>query len=126
MSCADVCVDQDYNESNEFYHELIRRARKPHRCCECGETIARGQSYERATGKSDGTIWAVSTCLDCRDIRKAFVCGTWMFGGLWESLREQLFEVWQTHSPIDCLAKLDSKSARVKAMAMYDDWRGDS
>ena len=126
MSCADACIDHYADVDNEFYVETVRRARKSYQCCECGEPIAPGQSYERVTGKSDGSIWTVGTCLDCREIRKAFVCGSWQFGGLWESIREQLFEVWQTHSPIDCLAKLDSKSARDKAMAMYDDWRGDA
>ena len=123
MSCADVCLDHDYDESNEFYSEAIVTARKPHQCCECKETIRPGQQYERATGKSDGDVWTSKTCALCREIRKAFVCGTWTFGLLWESIEEGMFPVWETAGPIDCLAKLDTIEARDKCREYYRKWK---
>jgi len=121
--CADVCIDHGYDEENEFYDETLVRARKPHRCCECHETIPVGVQYQRVAGKSDGRIWTATTCASCTEIRKAFVCGTWTFGELWESIQEQMFPIWNTQGPIDCLAKLDTREARDKAREEYRVWR---
>lgn len=123
MSCADVCLDHDYDEYNEFYSEQIVTARKAHRCCECAETIQPGAKYERASGKSDGRIWTVASCALCAEIRGAFVCGSWQFGQLWESIEETLFPIWDTSGPIDCLAKLETVEARNKCRDRYRDWK---
>lgn len=125
MSCADVCLDHYYDADNEFYSESVVIARKAHQCCECRETIRAGDSYERASGKADGDLWTAKTCRLCREIRKAFVCGTWTFGLLWESIEESMFPIWDDKGPIDCLAKLDSVEARNKCREAYRQWRGD-
>lgn len=126
MSCADVCIETDFDgESNEFYVEaVVGRSRKPHVCCECGETIPAGPGYQRATAKSDGRVWSRVTCLPCAEIRKAFCCGGWVFGTLREDMREQLFPAWAQSGPWDCLAKLPTLQARDKAMGWFNAWRG--
>jgi hypothetical protein len=123
--CADVCLDHYYEDGNDFYSEAVVVARKPHACCECGETITPGQQYERATGKSEGEVWTAKSCKECREIRKAFVCGGWVFGHLWESIEEGMFPAWDTAGPIDCLAKLDSVEARDKCRDRYRQWKED-
>jgi hypothetical protein len=123
MSCADVCLDHDYDEGNDFYSETKPRARKPHRCCECGETIHVGAVYQRASGKADGEIWTTRSCAVCCEIRSAFVCGSWEFGRLWESIREEIFPIWEESGPIDCLAKVETLEARNKLREEYQDWK---
>lgn len=123
MSCADVCIDQDYDgDIAEFYRESRPKARKPHQCCECGETIPVGTVYQRASGKSEGDVWSEATCAVCEEIRRAFVCGSVTFGMLWESIELEMFPIWTERGPIDCLAKLDTLAARDKCRARYQTW----
>ena len=126
MGCADICLSMDYDATNEFYAEKVVTARKPHKCCECGDVIATGTQYERASGKADGAIFTAHSCLPCREIRRAFCCGGWVFEELWESVREELFPVWKKSGPWDCLAKLDTEDARAKINAEYREWNQDS
>lgn len=93
MNCADVCLDHGYDEYNDFYSEAMVKARKPHKCCECNEWIPIGVSYERASGKADGHMWTEATCALCAEIRKAFVCGSWVFGRLWDSIEDEMFPI---------------------------------
>lgn len=122
MSCADVCLDHGADGFNEFYAERLVVARKVHRCCECGAGIAAGERYERATGKSDGSIWSQATCTLCVEIRSAFVCGSCVFGQLWESIEEEMFPRWRTHGPFDCMAKLTTAGARDYCRARFEEW----
>lgn len=126
MSCADVCLDHGYDEDNEFYREAIVTARKPHKCVECGSTIQPRARYERASGKNDGRVWDVKTCLLCMEIRKAFVCGTWCFGQLWDSIEQGMFPIWTEKGPIDCLAKVETAEARDKLREAYREWLVDN
>ena len=72
----------------EFYDAKEVVARKDHKCDECGETINKGQKYERVSGKWDGEVSTYKTCLPCLRIRKdLFTCG-FHHGGLAEELWE--------------------------------------
>lgn len=126
MSCADVCIDMGYDcGNNEFYAESLPISRKDRVCCECAGAIKAGQRYQRATGKSDGSVWTAITCRRCAEIREAWVCGSWVFGALWEHVESEVFPEWGASSPIDCLAKIESREARDLARQRYDDWRAD-
>lgn len=125
MSCADVCLSHDYDGGNEFYSERTVKARKQHQCCECGRAIAIGEQYEHVSGKTEGDIWTARTCAECAEIREAFVCGSWVFGQLWESIRDELFPMWRTKGAWDCLAKLTSDAAVAKCNAQYREWHSD-
>lgn len=122
MSCADVCLDMDYDNDNVFFSERIVTARKEHKCCECRQVIKIGETFEYAKGKNDD-FWTAKTCADCVEIRKAFCCGSWVYGHLFEAIRESLFPVWRESSPIDCLAKVESLSARNKLREAYEEWK---
>jgi hypothetical protein len=126
MSCADVCLDHDADAYNDFYNESVVKARKPHKCCECQATIPVGTRYQRVGGKSEGDVWTATSCLPCAEIRKAFVCGSWTFGMLWESIEEGMFPIWDEQGPIDCLAKLETLEARNKAREQYRAWKADA
>jgi ssDNA-binding Zn-finger/Zn-ribbon topoisomerase 1 len=54
----------------EFHETTTPKARKPHRCEECGRTIQRGEQYHRASGKFDGVFYSTATCLECEATRK--------------------------------------------------------
>lgn len=125
MACADACIYQEFDsESNEFYTEsVVRKSRKPHRCCECREVIPPGYGYQRAVGKSDGRFWSSVTCLPCVEIRKAFCCEGWVFGALLNDMCEQLFPAWLLSGPWDCLAKIETREARDKAAHWFESWR---
>ena len=125
MSCQDVCVAMEYDGSNEFYREAVRRAAKPHWCCECGHAIAAGDRYHYASGKSDGDFFDAHTCLACAEVRQTFACGGWVFGELWESINDQVFSEWDDMKAIDCLARLKSDAAIEKMRSMHARYRSD-
>ena len=125
MSCADVCLSHDWDGSNDFHSSRTVKARKTHRCCECGREIGVGESHEYVSAKSDGGFYTNRTCAECAEIREAFVCGTWIYGELWESIREEMFPVWRKKGAWDCLAKLTSEAAVAKCNAGYLEWRVD-
>lgn len=52
-------------ELPSVYSHARRAARIEHRCCECLEPIARGETYEFFTGCWDGKWHAYKTCLFC-------------------------------------------------------------
>lgn len=75
----------DY-EPADFYSATMRKARKEHRCEECGSVIKPGQQYEHAAMGYEGTACAYKTCQHCLEVRrfvKSFVpCFCWAHGNL--------------------------------------------
>ena len=79
-----------------FVCDMVR-ARKEHRCCECGNPIRKGCRYERVSGIWDGRPARFKTCLICRFIRHRWK-GTrshWSesdvaFGELYLTIRESV------------------------------------
>ena len=85
ISCDCSCTDYD---SAKVYRSEIRKARKVHECCECGEDIERGQKYEYVAGCWDGNWSDYRTCLPCVAIRTHYCKFGWLFGELDSTLRE--------------------------------------
>lgn len=96
-------------ELPEVYCETLRKARKPHRCCECRGFILTGESYQLANGIwNDGPL-TFKTCLPCVALRKEiaatleryevlafealgeFICdsGRADWGGRWEAIKRK-------------------------------------
>lgn len=50
--------------------EEWRTARKEHKCCECLETIKRGEAYHYDSGRFDGEFHAYKTCFFCENERE--------------------------------------------------------
>lgn len=86
LGCSCVCsVDYD---AAQVYNEKTVKARKEHKCCECGETIQRGESYEYVSGLWDGSWDHYRTCEMCVRIRDDLCCGGFIFGELRETIWE--------------------------------------
>jgi len=115
MGCSCIAVDAD-----ECYETLSRGtpvARKEHTCGECGREIVPGENYERYEGIFDGHIDTHKTCLDCVSVRDAFFC-SWIYGNIWEDLREQLTWGGLSWSSIpEC-----TEAAKEKIFAMIEEY----
>lgn len=112
-----VSFSGDYDAYNELYVETWRRARRPHRCGECRETIAPRSRYLRVVGKSDGRIWTALLCEPCNTILHEFTHGVWEFGGkIWENFSE----VWSQGEPLQpCLNRAPTAAAKAKLRDMW-------
>jgi len=63
------CDWGDYDgDAPEFFVEYNRKARKQHKCCECGRIIERGQKYLLSVGKWEGALDTFKTCFVCERI----------------------------------------------------------
>ena len=82
-----ACSCSDDFDPPEFFALNFRRARKEHRCCECGEVIPIGTQYEYISGKWCGDFETFKTCPTCARIRVDFCSG---LGNLRSHLREIL------------------------------------
>lgn len=88
MNCSFEIDDYNVN-GPDFFQERISKARKKYRCCECGGDIKPGDPYERVSGKWDGEVSNIRTCILCSRIRKD-LCRSWTYGELREVIREEL------------------------------------
>ena len=52
------------------YRYVLRTARRPHVCCECGGRIEAGEQYHYHSGVWDGEASDHKVCLDCEALRK--------------------------------------------------------
>lgn len=88
MSNACVCeCYSDPADGPDFLTVKIVTARKPHKCCECGELIQPGLEYERATGLWDGYIFdTFATCIPCMRIRDDLCACGFCYGDLWNTV----------------------------------------
>lgn len=78
----------DYDMLPEFLTQATRKARKQHRCCECGAMIECGERYERHDGKWDGEMCTFKWCARCAEvaafIRAHVPCFCWNYHSLHE------------------------------------------
>lgn len=122
MSGCDVCIGHDNDDPAEFCEVEIRKARKSHKCCECGREIEPGESYEHVRGKWYGEIDSFDTCLLCVEIRTVFSCGeSWQYQSLWEDMEEYAFERLTTAS--ECFTEL-SAEAKAFVLERWRKWKG--
>lgn len=106
MSC---CISID--NGPEVMTEEIRKARKAHRCCECGGKIAPSDTYEYVKGLWDGDWSEFKTCEKCADLRSSLMevsCPG--YGDLAETYIDWLDEIgWRRPPSGSHAAKLVSK-----------------
>ncbi len=123
MTDCDVCIGVDSLEDTfEWSETQTRTARKPHKCCECGNVIAKGQKYEHVVWKFEGEFGKYDTCALCVEIRTVFTCGqSWYFEQLWEEMAEYAFERLTTASK--CFREL-SPEAKEFTLERWRKWKG--
>ena len=85
----------DY-ETFSFYDARNVKARKEHTCCECGETIKPGDTYERAATVLHGVFRCYKTCLLCCLIRRDYCAAyTMLRETIWEGLGIDYMGEWE-------------------------------
>lgn len=124
MSCADVCLSD--GDGADFWTARYVRAKKSHRCKECGKPISIGERYERSAARSEGSFYSHSTCATCAEVRNAFFCGSFTYGDVWNCIRENMFPAWRKSGAWDCLAKLNTEQALTKCNAEFKKWLEDN
>jgi hypothetical protein len=70
------------------------KARKPHKCMECGRPIAAGESYHTESFRFDGEFMTHKTCAHCMVPRGWLQkeCGGFVYNMIKEDLREHVTE----------------------------------
>lgn len=88
-----MCMIDDA-EPCEFYQRKTVKAAKPHKCCECGREIAKGEKYQFASIKFEGRFDCFHTCAHCDAASQWLeeVCGGYRHNGLYEEMTEHLDE----------------------------------
>jgi hypothetical protein len=61
------------SEMPSCFTQVNRKARKEHKCCECSETIKKGETYSYTSGVWDGTGQSFKQCTNCREIMDAAI-----------------------------------------------------
>ena len=76
----------DYDERPDVYTKAVLKARKTHRCYECGGGILPGQVYERVKMFYDGAWEKCNTCQLCLNAREYITahapCFCWLHGSM--------------------------------------------
>jgi len=91
MSCT-CSLDVDMDCTVERFKDKIVKAKKTHKCGECGDTIFPGNKYEYSKGKAMGEWWTNKTCLLCVEIRDCFCC-SWYYGQVYDAIGEIYNEI---------------------------------
>jgi len=55
-----------------YMTEAFPKARKQHKCCECGRIIEPGEHYQRISGVWDGRPGRFKTCTECWGVAARF------------------------------------------------------
>lgn len=122
MACNVCITGSGEGEAIEAARITTPRAKKAHKCGECWELIQPGQAYQHMRGLCEGEWITERTCLLCVEIRKAFYCGGgFVYGELWESMKEEAFPELTTAS--ECFVGL-SPEAKGKVMDRWRAWKG--
>lgn len=56
------------HELPDVYRSSFVKARKQYKCCECGDLIAVGETYQKADGLWDGIFRTFHTCESCSQV----------------------------------------------------------
>ena len=89
MNCE---IDNAWEDRVDCSTEIVRRARKAHKCNECGATIGPKEMYEYSTYLFDGRWREHKTCLTCKEIRDRLFC-SWNYGAVWEGVWDHLMDL---------------------------------
>lgn len=124
MADCGVCIGGgDFDSSWSFSNSRIIKARKDHKCYECGRPINKGGMYHYFSGLCEGDFSDYHTCLDCHNIRIGLTCedGLWpYFGDLWNDIIQNFPHLKSTA----CLTKISTASAKAYFLQRWRQWKG--
>jgi hypothetical protein len=87
-----VCYCDCDDDPPSVMRDENHKARKEHKCSECGRTIAIGEIYRHIWGVWNGdshTFWWCSHCIAGQQAAAALTdCDCYCFGGLWDQFWE--------------------------------------
>ena len=120
MSDCGVCLS-GHDMDVPFFFERQRKARKSHRCSECGRTIEPTMKYHQVGGICEGKWWSQSVCSLCYEITNVFHCdNNVQYGNLWDDMRDAIFPDLTINNP--CIHKL-SNEARAFLTDQWWKWK---
>lgn len=120
MTC-DVSLGDWDGDTPSFYQEDERKARKAHRCEECGEDIQAGTRYVHVVGKFDGRIDAWKFCAACWEIMGEFSEGGRTFGITWDTFADE----WNSGAHIQaCINRVSTVAAKALLLRKWMKWKG--
>ena len=85
-----MCMADDA-EGCSFWQDQFQRARKEHKCNECGRIIQRGEVYKRCIWVGDGQFGHSKMCPHCS------VCAEWLRDNCGGFLTYAIYEDIQQH-----------------------------
>lgn len=118
------CIYVDCDEEVAVYWSKLQRARKIHKCHECGRPIVRGEEYEYAATCYEGRWDKHKTCADCLSVRTVFFCHGWEFSRIWEYLDEHI-QATDGQISSDCILAL-TPHAREIVLDIIDNYWEDT
>lgn len=87
---------RDHGQPTWIRVAKVKKARRPHRCPECGARIPAGAPYEYVSGVWEGYFSDFHTCALCKELRDwatiSVPCFCWAYGELLSDVREMVGE----------------------------------
>jgi hypothetical protein len=119
---CDMAIGGDYDgDAAAFYVEKVVKARKPHVCDECRESIAVGATYRRVVGKWGDELSTYRFCGPCDEICQEFSDGARSFGVLWDEIEIN----WNDGAHLQaCLNRLTTVTAKAHMHRQWMKWKG--
>lgn len=111
-------VDYDYDHG-AFHSETLQKARKEHRCGECGRSIEVGEKYVRHFGVYDGSGYGGKRCLHCGVLADwlSINCGGYLHDAVVEDFTEHAHEYSRMDiARLAVMARNDWRSVRKKVL----------
>jgi hypothetical protein len=89
-----MCMIDCADETCVVLHCDTRKARKEHRCVECGRTISKAEKYTHEAVIFDGKVDVYKTCRHCMVVRRwlSAECGGWLYQGVHEDIHEHVID----------------------------------
>lgn len=108
-----MCMIDGGDDMVTVLHAYGRRARREHKCNECGRAIAPGEQYLVERFVYEGHATTHKTCRHCEAVRAwlADQCGGWVYGSVAEDIDEHANEA---HYGL---------AVKLAAVGIYRGWR---
>ena len=119
---SNCSIDTDFDDYGSVtLRQVVCKARKQHRCGECGRVINKGESYEAYNGVCEGDFFWAKTCSDCLSLRNSFFKGGFMFGGVRDEIHNYISDV-SGDVEESCIVNLTDNAKEFVFEAIEKEW----